>query len=124
MRPTSITLRQSSGFKIRERRGRHLDRAVDEAIGGAERRDRALHGGLAVGRIAHVGLLEDGRVADLRGQRAPALRVDVGEHDTAAALHEAARHRLADAARPAGDDQDLAVELRHVDCARTCLKRA
>jgi hypothetical protein len=88
------------GRKIRERRGRHLDGAVDEAIGRAEGRDRAPHGRFAIGRVAHVGLLEHRRVADVRGKRAPAFRIDIGEHDTAAALHEAPRHRLADTRAP------------------------
>jgi len=85
--------------KIGERRRRHLDGAVDQAVGRSEGCDRALHGGLAVGRVAHVGLLEHGGAADLRRERAAARGIDVGQHDPAAALHEAARRRLADAAR-------------------------
>ena len=55
-------------------------------------------------------------LAEFGDGRLEARLVDVGEHDAGAFAHEARGDRLADAARPAGDERDAAGErfrLRH-----------
>ena len=69
--------------------------------------DRGLH---AV-RVGHVGVHERGGLAELAHQPDASLRVEVGDDDPSALLHEHLGDRPADPVRAAGDDRDLALEL-------------
>ena len=48
--------------------------------------------------------------AEVLDRRRPGVFVDIGDDDPRAVVQEAARDRIADAARAAGDDGDLVLE--------------
>ena len=66
---------------------------------------RGAHGGL----VGHVGLHE--APVQLGGERLAALGVEVGDRHARAARHELARGGLAQAARPAGHQRALSVQV-------------
>ena len=84
--------------------------------------DRQRHRGLGVGHPRNVGA-DEGR-AKLVSRRLPGLGLAVGEHQLRAFLGKALRDALADAARRADDQRDLAVQSAcHASlCLMVCLK--
>ena len=79
------------------------------------------HGGLGIGHLRDVGADEGG--AELVRGRLPGLRLAVGQHQLRAFLGKAQRDALADAARCADDQRDLAFEpAGHASlCRMVCL---
>ena len=57
--------------------------------------------------IAHIGLLEGGRLADPRGDLLAAVRVDVRDDDARPLGHEQLGGRLTDTARTTRHDRNL-----------------
>ena len=91
-----------------------LDAGIgDEDIDRAERLDRARDAVIDLVFLGHVHADADGSLgaAELLGGRHGAILVEIGNHHAAARLDIALGDFMADAARGAGDEGNLAVEL-------------
>ncbi len=81
---------------------------VEHDVQAAEVRDREVDERLHLIGVAHVGLMECGRVAELPGQRIARLAIDVGDHHAGTFGNEPLDARAADTAGTARDHRDLA----------------
>ena len=97
----------------------------------AEALDREVDQCLHLVRVAHIGLLERGRCADLSGELLPAFLIDIPDHHARPFGHEQFGGRSTDAACAAGHDGHLPFELLRVhtetlrsrsDCCRRELR--
>ena len=96
-----------------------LERAADAGVvehdvEAAEAVDRVVDQLLHLLGVAHVGALEGGGLAELTGELAAVLLVDVGDHHLGPLRDQQLRSRVTDAAGAARHDRDLALERSRV----------
>ena len=94
---------------------------VEHDVEIAELGDRVVDQSLHLIALRNVGVAVTGIGAKLPGERLAADVIDIGDDNLGAFLDEQLGCRLADAARAAGDDRDLALEFaRHVPPLPDC----